>query len=53
MIRRIGSAKLLTYSQTLNGLEILDAYLDKYLWIIWSSGPILVSRTGAVGWTKS
>jgi len=31
MIRSIGSAKLSTYSQTLNGLEILDALLDKLI----------------------
>ena len=49
MIRGIGGEMPSTYSQTLNGWELVVAYVELRDWIEVISGPFLVSRTGDAG----
>jgi hypothetical protein len=54
MIRGLGAEMASTYSQTPNGCEVQLVKLLKLNLssMMVPSGPFLVSRTGAVGWTK-
>ncbi len=49
MIRGIRVETILTYSQTLNGLDTMVSLVNHWNRILVFSGPLLVSRNGDVG----